>query len=63
MSTILAYPTKPEEEKSLKAFLKASKINFETSSYNPEFVAKIKRGDDDIIKGKTKKITLDEIWK
>jgi hypothetical protein len=63
MATILVYPTKPEEERSLKAFMKALKIPFETSPYNPEFVAKIKRGDEDIIKGNTRKITLDDVWK
>ena len=33
------------------------------SSYDPEFVAKIKQGDEDIKAGRTTKITLDDIWK
>ena len=28
-----------------------------------EFVAKIKQGDEDIKAGRTKKISLDDIWK
>ncbi|MGE5446951.1 MAG: DUF2683 family protein [Bacteroidales bacterium] len=49
----------------MKAFLKALKISFEESKspYNPEFVAKIKRGEKDIKTGKTKSISLDDIWK
>ncbi len=35
----------------------------ETTVYDPEFVAKIKQGDDDIRAGRTTKITLDDIWK
>lgn len=41
MATILAYPTKPEDEKSLLEFVNALNIRFETSSYSPEFVNKI----------------------
>ncbi len=33
------------------------------SPYDPEFVAKIKQGDEDIEAGRTTKITLDDIWK
>lgn len=31
--------------------------------YNPEFVAKIKRSDDDIKNGRTKKIAIADLWK
>jgi hypothetical protein len=57
MSTILAYPTKPEDERSLKAFLKALKINFETSPYNPDFVEKIERSMQQIKEGKSTTIS------
>lgn len=63
METILVYPKNPEKMEALKAFLKALKIDFEKSPYNPEFVAKIKRSDEDIKTGRTSKISLDEIWK
>lgn len=35
----------------------------ETSPYDPDFIAKIKQGDEDIESGRTTKVTLDEIWK
>jgi hypothetical protein len=62
MSTILVYPTKPEEEKSLKGILKALKIPFETSEYNPEFVAKIKKGQEEIKKGNFITVDPENIW-
>jgi dynactin complex subunit len=52
METILVYPNKPEEVRSIKAFLKALKINFETSPYNPEFVAKIEASAQEAKEGK-----------
>jgi hypothetical protein len=60
--TILAYPTKPDEIKSLKGILKALNIPFEISPYSPEFVAKIKKGENEIQNGDF--ITLDpkNIW-
>jgi hypothetical protein len=63
METILVYPKNREKLEALKAFLKALKIDFEKSPYNPDFVAKIKRSDEDIKAGRTSKISLDEIWK
>ncbi len=63
METLLVYPESPEKIEALKAFLKALKIDFEESPYNPDFVAKIKRGDEDIKAGHTSKISLDDIWK
>ncbi|RYE36590.1 MAG: hypothetical protein EOP42_02775 [Sphingobacteriaceae bacterium] len=33
------------------------------SGYDPDFIAKIKQGDEDIRAGRTTKITLDDIWK
>jgi hypothetical protein len=63
METIVAYPENPDKLKALKAFLKALKIEFEKSSYNPDFVAKIRRSDDDIKAGRTTKITPEDIWK
>ena len=52
MSTILVYPSKPEEEKSLKAILKALKIKFETSPYNTEFIDKIEASIQEAKEGK-----------
>jgi len=63
METILVYPESPDKMEALKAFLKALKIDFEKSPYNRDFVAKIKRSDEDIKAGRTSKISPDDIWK
>ncbi len=34
----------------------------DNSPYDPEFVAKIKQGDEDVEAGRTTKIILDDIW-
>jgi hypothetical protein len=63
---ITAYADNPTQVDAIKAFMKALKIKFEVSKeekspYNPEFVAKIKKGQQDIAEGKGVKITLDEL--
>lgn len=62
---IIAHPSTGDKFEALMAFLKALKIKFEThqnkSPYNSEFVAMIKQGDEDLKKGKGKKITLKEL--
>lgn len=63
METLLVYPESEEKTQALKAFLKALKIDFEKSPYNPDFVAKVKRGDEDIKAGRTATISPDDIWK
>ena len=63
---IIAHPNSDDKIEALKAFLKALKIKFEITrknAYNPEFVAKILQGDEDIKAGKTTRIKLDDIWK
>ncbi|MBC6109444.1 DUF2683 family protein [Pedobacter fastidiosus] len=35
----------------------------EKSPYDPKFVAKIKKADKDIVKGRTKKIPIADLWK
>ena len=55
----------------IKAFMKALKIKFELSKedikpYDPEFVKKIKQGDEDLKNGKGRTVTLEELdslWK
>lgn len=65
METLIVQPDSKEKSDAIKAFMKALKISFkETKSpYNPEFVAKIKQGEEDIKAGKTRKISLDDVWK
>lgn len=64
MGTLIVQPDSQEKLDAIKAFMKALKISFEEkkSSYNPEFVAKIKQGEEDIQNGKTKKFSLDDVW-
>lgn len=65
MGTLIVHPQGKEMLTTLKAFLKALKISYEEykSPYNEEFVTKIRQGDEDIKAGRTKKISLDKIWK
>jgi hypothetical protein len=65
METVIIQ-TEGKKMKALKAFLQALEITFEIKReeiYDPAFIEKIKRGDDDIKNGNTKKNTLDDIWK
>ena len=49
MRTLIAHPENKEKLVALKAFMKALKIRFEEekSLYNPGFVEKIKRSEED----------------
>ena len=50
----------------LKAFAKALKIKFEVTreeSYDPDFVAKIQKSQQQVREGKTVKIDLGDLWK
>lgn len=65
METLIVQPDSKEKLDAIKAFMTALKISFEEkkSPYNPEFVAKIQKGEDDIRNGNTTKISLDDVWK
>ena len=65
MGTLIAHPGNKEQMAALKAFIKALKISFEEekSPYNPEFVAMIKQGDEDLKAGKGVKVDIDNLWK
>ncbi|HAQ19146.1 MAG TPA: hypothetical protein DCR40_07930 [Prolixibacteraceae bacterium] len=65
METLIVQPDSKEKMNAIKAFMKALKISFEESKspYNPEFIAKIKQGEEDIKAGRTTKISLDDVWK
>ena len=65
METLIAHPKTTEQLAALKAFVKALKIDFKTekSPYNPDFVAKIKRGQEQIKAGKGVKIAIEDLWK
>lgn len=66
MSQLIAYPDNKEKLAALKAFMKALKISFEekeNANYNPDFVAKIMKGDRDLKEGKGIRIDADDLWK
>jgi len=63
----IVHPTTPEQTNALKAFIKALKIKFETtsnkSSYNPDFIAKIKRSEDDFKNGRFSSVNANDLEK
>lgn len=67
METFIVQPKNQDERNAIEAFFKELNISFKTEDrenlYDAEFVAKIKRGDQDVASGRTTKITLDDIWK
>ncbi|HEY4196043.1 MAG TPA: DUF2683 family protein [Mucilaginibacter sp.] len=65
METLIAHPESKEKSDALKAFMKALKIPFEEdkSPYDPEFVKKIKRSEEDFKAGRFKAIKTDDLWK
>jgi subtilase family serine protease len=65
IETIIVHPKNKEQLLALKAFIKALKIDFtiEKSPYNPEFVAKIKRSEQQMKAGKGISIAVEDLWK
>jgi hypothetical protein len=65
METLIVHPKNKEQLSALKAFVKALKIEFTTekSPYNPEFVAKIKRSQEQMKEGKGVEIAVEDLWK
>jgi hypothetical protein len=65
METLIVHPDNKEQLDALKTFMKAFKISFEEkqSAYDPEFVAMVLQGDEDIKAGKGVKVDVDNLWK
>ncbi|OWK71123.1 DUF2683 family protein [Pedobacter sp. AJM] len=65
METLIIHPKDKEQLSALKAFVKALKIEFTTekSPYKPDFVAKIKRSQEQMKEGKGVKIAVEDLWK
>ena len=65
MSYLIIHPDSHDKLTAVKAVLKALKVDFDETetAYNPEFVAKIAEGEEDIKAGRTVKVTLDDLWK
>jgi len=51
METVIMHPKNKEQLSALKAFAKALKVDFETSTYNADFVAKIKKSTKQVMEG------------
>jgi hypothetical protein len=65
METLTLEPRTKRDIEAVKAFANALKIPIKKngSPYNPEFIAKIKRGDEDIKAGRYREISLEELEK
>jgi hypothetical protein len=67
METLIVQPKSKEQLTALKAIMKALKVDFKTeksadSPYSSEFVAKMKKGEEDVKAGRTTKIEPADIW-
>ena len=66
METLIVHPGNKEQLAAIKAFMKALKISFEQeekSTYDPEFVAMIKQGEEDLKAGNGVVVDIDNLWK
>lgn len=67
METIIVNPKNEEQLTALRAFMKALKVDFKIKKstekpYNSEFVAKMKKSEEDIKAGRITKIEPADIW-
>jgi len=65
MNYLIVHPDSQDKLTAVKAVLKALNVDFNEADapYNPEFVAKIAEGEEDIKAGRTVKVTLDDLCK
>ena len=69
MEAITIHPKNKEQLNAIQIILNAMKVPFEKSkvvkksSYNPEFVAKIKRSEKNFSEGKYATIKIEDLWK
>lgn len=68
METMIIYPKSKAQVSALETIFKEMKIPFEkartsVSPYNPEFVAKIKRGEKAAKEGRGLKVNMENLWK
>ena len=70
MKTLIIH-TEEDKVQLIKDFLNSIKVKYETkttskedeSPYDPEFITKIRKSEEDYKNGKFHKINLDDIWK
>ncbi|WP_035806169.1 DUF2683 family protein [Lunatimonas lonarensis] len=65
MNYLIVHPDNEAKLTAVKAVLKALDVAFEEGkgAYDPAFRAKMEEGEEDIQKGRTVKVTLDDLWK
>ncbi len=66
MEAVLAHPQNEAQANAIKAVLAALNIPYEEvgeSSYDPAFVAKIKRSEKNFSEGKFQVIKTEDLWK
>ena len=66
MAPVTIHPKDQQQWSALKIIFEAMNVPFEKeeeSPYNPEFVAKIKRGEKAAKEGKGMKVDMDNLWK
>ena len=65
METVIAKPANRQQLAALKAIMKALKVDFTTekSPYNPEFIAKVIRAEEQIKSVKYRTVSPSDIWK
>lgn len=66
METLIVRPKDKKQFMAITAILKALEVDFneeKDSPYDPEFVAMIHQGSEDIKNGKGTKIKPEELWK
>ncbi|HSN49532.1 MAG TPA: DUF2683 family protein [Flavobacterium sp.] len=64
MTTITVHPEDASQIEAVKAIMKALKIKFEITKekpYNPDFVAKIKRSEEDFKNGKFTRVKKEDL--
>ncbi|KQM78861.1 hypothetical protein ASE74_12950 [Pedobacter sp. Leaf216] len=61
METLIMHPKNKVQLTALKAMAKALEINFETSEYNSDFVAKIQTSKKEIEAGKVTRVAKEDL--
>jgi len=70
METLVVHPQNEAQQKAVKAILEVLRVPYDWEpevdderSYNPEFVAKILKGDEDIKAARFMVIKTEDLWK
>ncbi|MBX2898026.1 MAG: hypothetical protein KF775_00150 [Cyclobacteriaceae bacterium] len=63
MDTLIVQPENEAQLAAIKAFLKALKVSYKKSEYDPAFVKKINASKANFKKGRFKTIRTSDLWK